>query len=377
MDGFGLDLAGLLLLPALVALNGLFVAAEFALVAVRKTQIEELVRKGRKGAKNAESAINRLDRSIAATQLGITLASIGLGWLGEPALADVLRPLFSSIPGSWSAVALHSAATVTAFLLITFMHVTFGELIPKNIALQTPARAALWLSTPLVMFARATRPLTLLMSGVANLVLRLFGYEPARGEEMVHSVEELVLLIEDTEEAGVIGADQAEFVQNVFRLSSKRVGNCLVPAEKMATLELNTPPEKVMEAVRRGAHTRMPVYEGHLDNMVGIVNTKDLFYLFSLQGVVILQDALYPAIYLRPEESMANALSLFRRSHKHMALVRDDAGKIHGLITLEDVLEEIVGDIEDEHDRPTRKLVLRRGRRPLLPAPKTAKPAPK
>jgi CBS domain containing-hemolysin-like protein len=372
-----LDLAGLLLLPALVALNGLFVAAEFALVAVRKTQIEELVRLGRKGARHAEAAINRLDRSIAAAQLGITFASIGLGWLGEPALADLLRPLFNFIPGDWSTVALHSAATIVAFLLITFMHVTFGELIPKNIALQAPTGAALWLSTPLVMFARATRPLTLLMSGTANLVLRLFGYEPSHGEEMVHSVEELVLLIEDTEEAGVIGPDQAEFVQNVFRLSSKRVGDCLVPAEKMATLELNTPPEKVMEAVRRGAHTRMPVYERELDNMVGIVNTKDLFYLFSTQGVVILQDALYPALYLRPDESMANALRLFRRSHKHMALVRDDAGKIHGLITLEDVLEEIVGEIEDEHDRPTPKLVLRRGPRRMLPAPKPAKPAPK
>jgi len=138
---------------------------------------------------------------------------------------------------------------------------------------------------------------------------------------------------------------------------------------------VTTPPEKVLEAVRKGAHTRMPVYERELDNIVGVVNTKDLFYLFSLQGVVILQDALYPAIYLRPDESMANALRLFRRSHKHMALVRDDEGKIHGLITLEDVLEEIVGDIEDEHDRPTPKLVLRRGRRParpILPAPKQA-----
>jgi CBS domain containing-hemolysin-like protein len=377
VESLALDVAGLLLLPALVILNGLFVAAEFSLIAVRKTQIEELVKQGSQGAKHAEEAINRLDRSIAATQLGITLASIGLGWLGEPALADLLRPLFETIPGGWSIVATHSAATVVAFLLITFMHVTFGELIPKNMALQSPTRAALWLSMPLVMFARATRPLTLMMSGVANVILRLFGYEPARGEEMVHTIEELALLIEDTEEAGIIEADQAEFVQNVFRLSSKRVGDCLVPKEKMATLELNTPPDKVMEAVRRGAHTRMPVYERELDNMVGIVNTKDLFYLFSLQGVVILQDALYPALYLRPDESMANALRLFRRSHKHMALVRDEAGKIHGLITLEDVLEEIVGDIEDEHDRPTPKLVLRRGRRLLLPAPKPTKPTPK
>ena len=367
------DVVKLLLLPALVALNGLFVAAEFALIAVRKTQIEELVRLGHKGAKAAEAAINRIDQSIAATQLGVTLASIGLGWVGEPAAADLLEPLFQALPGSWSAIATHTAATVVALLAITFMHVAFGELVPKNVALQSPTQTALWLAKPLVVFGRLTRPLTMLMSGTANLVLRLFGYEPARGEEMVHSVEELLLLIEDTEEAGILEPEQADLVQNVFRLSGKRVRDCLVPRDKMATLELNTPPDKVMESVRRGAHTRMPVYEGTLDNIVGVVNTKDLFYLFSLRGIVVLQDALYPALYLRPDESMANALRLFRRSHKHMALVRDEEGKIHGLITLEDVLEEIVGDIEDEHDRPTPKLRLRRSRRPvraLLPAPK-------
>src|SRR5262249_26314355 len=145
-EGLALDIVELLLVPALVVLNGLFVAAEFALIAVRKTQIEELVRQGRKGAKHAEAAISRLDRSIAATQLGITLASLGLGWIGEPALAHLLVPLFQDIPGSWSLVASHSAATVLAFFLITFMHVSFGELIPKNLALQSPVGAALWLA---------------------------------------------------------------------------------------------------------------------------------------------------------------------------------------------------------------------------------------
>jgi CBS domain containing-hemolysin-like protein len=359
------DLAGLLLVPALVVVNGLFVAAEFALVAVRKTQVEELVSKGRKGARAVEAAIRHLDRTIAATQLGVTLASLGLGWISEKALAHRLE----SLPGTWSDVVKHSVATVVALLLITFMHVVFGELVPKNIALQSPDRAALWLTKPLVVFTRLTRPLTYLMSGTARLFLRLTGYEPAQGEEMVHTIEELLLLIEDTEEAGILDPEQAEYVQNVFRLSSKRVRDCLVPREKMAALELNAPPDKVLEAARSGAHTRMPVYEGDLDNIVGIVNTKNLFYLFSLQGVVVLQDALYPALYLKPDESMANALRLFRKSHRPMALVRDDNGKIHGLITLEDVLEEIVGDIEDEHDRPTPKLVLRRGHRLLLPKP--------
>ncbi len=359
-------------IPALVVLNGLFVAAEFALVAVRKTRVEEMVQQGQKGAKALQTAIEHLDRSIAATQLGVTLASIGLGWLGEPALARLLLPWFESLPGSWSAVATHSMATAIAFLFITFMHVVFGELIPKNLALQAPDRAALWLVPLLVGFAKLTRPLTAVMSTTANLVLRLMGYERIRGEEMVHSVDELLLVIEDTEEAGILDADQAEFVQNVFRMSDKQVRECLVPREKMATLELNTAPEQVLEAARTGAHTRMPVYEGQVDNIVGIVNTKDLFYLFSLKGVVILQDAMYPPLFLRPDNTVAEALRLFRKAHRPMALIRDETGKILGLITLEDVLEEIVGDIEDEHDRPTPKLVLRRSRalpKPALPTP--------
>jgi CBS domain containing-hemolysin-like protein len=352
--------------PALVVLNGLFVAAEFALVSVRKTQVEEMVRLGLSEAKPLEAAINRLDRSIAATQLGITLASIGLGWVGEPTLARLLQPLFSFLDDSWAPIATHTAATLVAFLLITFMHVTFGELLPKNLALHTPDRTALWLARPLVVFSRLTRPFTMVMSGIANAIVRLWGYKPIRGEEMVHSVEELLLLIEDTEEAGILAPDQADLVENVFRLSAKRVRDCLVSRDKMAALELNMPPDRVLDAVRQGAHTRMPVYEGNLDNIVGIVNTKDLFYLFSLQGVVVLEDAMYPPLFLKPDENIATALRLFRNAHRPMALVRDNNGKIHGLITLEDVLEEIVGDIEDEHDRPMPKLRLRR----RLPHPK-------
>jgi CBS domain containing-hemolysin-like protein len=355
------DAAGLLLIPALIVLNGLFVAAEFSLVSVRKTRIEELVKRGVKAASSVESALHRLDRSIAATQLGITLASIGLGFVGEPALAALLKPATRFLPDTWRGVAADSVATAVAFLLITYMHVVFGELIPKVMAIEKADRTALWLSGPLNLFARLSRPFIITMSGTANFILRCFGSKAASGEEMVHSVEELLLLIEDTEEAGILDPDQAEFVQNVFRLSNKRVRDCMVPLDKMAALELSTPPDKVLEAVRTGAHTRMPVYEGQIDNIVGIVNTKDLFFLFSLKGVVILQDALYPPLFLKPEESMANALRLFRSARRPMALVRGAENRILGLITLEDVLEEIVGDIEDEHDRPTPKLP--RGRR--------------
>jgi CBS domain containing-hemolysin-like protein len=224
------------------------------------------------------------------------------------------------------------------------------------------------------------RPVIALINLTGNGVLRALGFQPASGEESVHSVEELMLVIEDSEEGGVLDADEAELVQNVFELADKRVRECMVPRDKMAALELQTPPDKVLEAVRSGAHTRMPVYENDVNNIVGIVNTKDLFHLFSLRGVVILHDAIYPALFLKPDEKLDNALRLFRKAKRPMALVRAEGGQILGLITLEDVLEELVGELEDEHDRPTPRR-LRRPRRtfsdkvPALRA-KKAEPPP-
>jgi CBS domain containing-hemolysin-like protein len=362
---------GVLSIPALVLLNAFFVAAEFALVALRRTRVEQMVKEGVAGANAVDSALRHLDRSIAATQLGITLASIGIGFVGEPALAHLFAPFFEILPGAWSVAAAHTAAVITAFFLITFMHVVFGELLPKTLALQTPERFAVWLARPLLVFTRLTRPLILLINGAGNLIIRWVGYKPTQ-EGMIHSVEELALLVEDTEEAGLLDPEQASMVQNVFRLSDKRVRDCMVPRDKMAALELNMPPDKILEAVRSGAHTRMPVYEGEPDNIVGVVNTKNLFFLFSLRGVVILEDALYPAVFLAEDESVANALRLFRKARRPMALVRNSEGKIVGLVTLEDILEEIIGDIEDEHDRPTPRLV--RTKRLLVPPPPPAPP---
>ncbi len=355
---------GLLSIPTLIILNALFVAAEFSLVAVRKTRIEELVQQGVRGARAVQNATSALDRSIAATQLGITLASLGLGWLGEPAFVDLLRPLFQMVPFLDSRIALHSVATGMAFLLITFLHVVFGEFIPKSLALHTPDRISLWVAQPLLVFEKLTRPLIATIRGTGNWILGMLGADPMHGEQALHSVEELLLLIEDTEEAGLLDPEQAEFAQNVFRLSGKHVVDCMVPREKMAALEVTTPAEQILAAVRQTAHTRMPVYEGQLDKIVGIVNTKDLFYLFSLRGFVVLEDALYPALFLKPDENVATALKLFKTSKRPMALVRDEEGQILGLITLEDILEEIVGDIEDEHDRRPPK-VKRRFNRPV------------
>ncbi len=357
---WGYSLLLLLAVPGLVFLNGFFVAAEFSLVAVRRTQVEELIRQRRRGAQSLRKQVEHLDHAIAATQLGITVASIGLGFVGEPALARLLMPLFEFLAPGWQAAAAHTTAVVIAFIIITFLHVVLGELAPKAMALQKPSQVALWVALPLEIFTRVTRPIVVMMNGVGNWIVRRLGFHAVTGAQMVHSVEELTMLVEETEEAGLLSADQAEYVQNVFLLAGKWVKDCMVPRDKMTALELRTPSSKVLEIVREEAHTRLPVYDGEVDNIVGIVNTKDLMYLFTLQGVVVLQDAIYPAIYLKPEQPISDALRLFRRSRRHMAIVRDDAGKVLGLITLEDIIEQIVGDIEDEHDRP----VAKRRRRP-------------
>jgi CBS domain containing-hemolysin-like protein len=366
---------GLLSVPALVAVNGFFVAAEFALVAVRKTRVEELVNLGRSGAKSLMDAIENLNRSVAACQLGITVASLALGYVSEPALASLLRPLFAALPDDWQGPLTRALSVLLTLALITYLHVVFGEQAPKIAALQSTEAVALWVARPVNVFARCTGPLIRLMNGTSNWVLRRCGYHPHAEEGEVHTVDELRLLVEDTEEAGLLDEDQADMVLNVFALADKTVGDCMVPLEKVVALDVNTPPEKVLEIARLGAHTRMPVSDGTPDNVVGIVNTKDLFFLFSTSGVVLLEDALYPATFLDPDEPVANAFRLFRKSHRPMAVVRDKTGKVRGLITMEDVLEEIVGDIEDEHDVPVPKLKLRR--RPPGGGPPKPGPGPK
>jgi CBS domain containing-hemolysin-like protein len=371
--GPALMVAELAAVPLLVAINGFFVAAEFSLVAVRKTRVEELVNSKRPGAVSLMAAITDLDRSVAACQLGITVASLALGYVSEPALAALLRPLFEALPADWQGSGLRVFSVLLALALVTYMHVVFGEQMPKLAALQDGEAVGLWVAKPVNVFARTAGPLIRLMNGSSTWFLRRIGYRGGSEVGEVHTVDELRLLVEDTEEAGLLDPDQADMVLNVFALTNKKVRDCMVGRDKMAALDVNCPPDKVLEIARLGAHTRMPVYDGAPDRIVGVVNTKDLFFLFSTSGVVVLEDALYPATFLDPDEPVANAFRLFRKSHRPMALVRDAAGTVLGLITLEDVLEEIVGDIEDEHDVPVPKLKLAR-RRPAPGKSGTATP---
>jgi CBS domain containing-hemolysin-like protein len=346
---------GLLSIPLLIAVNAFFVAAEFALVLVRKTRVEEMIQQGRIGAKTVEDAVRHIDRTIAAVQVGITAAGIALGWVGEPALARLVDPALDFLPATWQGVVTHTLALGITFLFLIFISIVFGELIPKDIALRKPSGTALWVARPMLLFSKLSRPFVALMLVTKNIILRSFGIQPATTGETAHSIEELSLLVEDSQDSGVLSRTQAELVQKTFRLSGKKVKDCLVPREKMVALELKTSPEQVLEVVRKTAHTRMPVYDGDIDKIVGIVNTKNLFYLFSLKGLVVVQDAMYEALFLKPDEDVATALQLFRKARRPMAVVRDDHGHVLGILTLEDVLEEIVGEIEDEHDVPVAK----------------------
>ncbi len=339
---------GLLAIPLLIAINAFFVAVEFALVALRRTRVEEMVQQNVRGATGVAAAQADLERSIAAAQLGITLASIALGAVGESVLAKLLESWFESL----EPVARHSLATFVSISIITFLHVILGEQVPKLMAIQSADKIALWSARPLNYFARATSPILKLMNAMGNFLLKRLGYKVGDGQHSVMSVEELRMLVDDTEEAGLLESDQADIVKNVFQLTDKTVRDCMIPKEKMDALELRTKIPKVLEVVRACGHTRLPVYDGQFDNVVGILNTKNLFYFLTLGHAVVLDDALYPAEFLDPDESISNALKLFRKTRRPMAVVRDKENKVLGLFTLEDILEEIVGDIEDEHDQP-------------------------
>ncbi len=344
------DVLQLVLVFVLVAMNGFFVAAEFSLVTVRWTRVEELVQQGRFGAVPVRTAIEKLDDSIAATQLGITISTLSLGWLGEPALAHLLHPLFVAIPGGWSEPITHGAAVAVAFLLITFLHVVLGELAPKAVALERADMVALVVAAPLLVFGRVFRPFIRLMNGAGNWVVRQMRLPPLTPGSQVHSPDEIDMLIEEGREAGVIQADEAKYARAVFELSDKKVRDVMVPRERVVVIARNAKPDDILETARMSAHTRMPVYDGEPENVVGIVNTKDLFHIFSLMNLVILEDAMYPALYVDPDQTLARALNLFRRERRQMAVVRGAEGRFLGIVTLEDIIEEIVGEIEDEHD---------------------------
>ena len=343
----------IVVIPILILVNAFFVAAEFSLVTVRRTRLEEMAAKRVLGVGAAEAAVRRLDDMIAAIQLGITMTSLALGWVGEPALAHLIEPWFSFIPPSWGILAAHGISTAIAFLAITYLHVVVGELAPKTVSLRVPDLVVVRIAAPLLAFERIFRPFIVIITKSGIGLVRFLGFTPA-AHASVHSVEELQLIVEDVSEAGKMSADQAELLKNAFRLPQKCVRDSMVKLEDAIMLEYRLTPDQTLSALQDSVHTRFPVYDGERTRVVGIVNAKDLFAIYATSGLVNLEDAMYPTTWAPAERSIAEQLKEFRRARRQMAIVIDESGTPIGIITLEDIVEELVGDIEDEHDLTAR-----------------------
>lgn len=339
---------GLVAIVALLIANAYCVAAEFALVSVRRSQVQLWVDERRKGAQAVARALDRLDDSFAATQLGITLSSIGLGFLGEPALASGLHAPLVALGLSGTGV--HGVAVGVSFAIVTFLHVVLGELMPRAIGLNRAPAVALACASSLIWIARIFRPAIVVLNGAGNAGLRALGVPPAQHGANTHSAMELAALVRDAGDAGVLRSDAVQMLGNLFRISDKRVADVMIPRDQVKAIPRGIAMEPLLDLIREEGFTRFPVYDGTFDQIVGVLHAKDVFYLHSLSQLVILDDALRPHQEIGPEVTLADALRLFRRERRHLAVVRGDDRSVLGIITLEDVLEQIVGSIEDEQD---------------------------
>jgi len=354
----------LLLLGALflVLLNGFFVAAEFAIVKVRATKMRELAEKGSWRAALAQTVIHHLDAYLSATQLGITIASLGLGWIGEPAIAHMLEPLFRKM-GIGSEAAIHATALGIAFALISFLHIVLGELAPKSLAISKPEATSLWVAAPLRLFYYLMYPAIVVLNGAANWCLRLFGLTPAtEGEASAHSAEELRMIVGASHAHGILNATERALLENVFDFSERHAGEIMIPRPDMVCLFTTRPFAENLAIVHDHLHTRYPLATDDKDKIVGMVHVKDLLALAE-KGVkeVKLESIQRPILFVPETASLDQLLKTFQRGHAHMAVVVDEYGSARGIVTLEDVLEELVGPIRDEFDAEERGIETRGG----------------
>ena len=328
---------------ALILLNAFFVAAEYGLVTVRQTRLHELQHQGNKRAGLVLRITSRPPQFIAAMQLGVTLTSLGIGAVGEPALAHALDP--------WLATFL---AVVIGFLVITFMHVVIGELVPKGFTLRYSERVALAVAAPVRAFFLIARPLVWVLQKSTEWVLGLFGVEPPGADIEVYSEPELKMLVSSATEHGELEAGEQEMLYKVFDFADKEASDVMVPRPEVVAISIDLPPEEALAVTLDSPYTRYPVYTGNLDSIVGILHVRDLFTALHDRGIadVRLSEVMRPAYMVPETKDLAALLTEFRRQNQHLAIVVDEYGGMEGIVTLEDLLEEIVGEIEDEFDLP-------------------------
>ena len=348
---------GLLAVLALVLANAYFVAAEFALVGARRTRLEEAAQAGDGKAIRALKALQHLDRYISATQLGITLASLGLGWIGEPALAHLFEGLFGGAPGLLAPLATHGAAVAAAFTIITTAHIILGELVPKALALLHPEEVSRWVVLPLIGFAWLMHYPISILNGTANLLLRLVGIRAAGEHDRLHSPEEIRMLVEQSGEGGSLRRGDARLLEGVFEFSEKNAAEVMTPRTEIVGLEATATVEEAADVVAGAGRSRYPVYTGSLDEIVGVVHAKDILRALRNAPGTQVHRLMRAPLQVPATREVEDVLTDMKRLKTHLAVVLDEYGGTAGLVTMEDLLEEIVGEIYDEYDPETARAV--------------------
>lgn len=344
---------GLALGLFLVLLNGFFVAAEFALVKLRPTQLAPELRNNERRAKLAKHMLDRLDTYLSATQLGITLASLGLGWVGEPAFVWLLEPLVTKIPGATPAL-VHSVSLGAAFLVITVLHIVIGEVAPKSLAIRRPKPTGLWIAIPLFLFYRATYPAIWVLNWAANRILKLFGVEPLDGKEVSHDEEELRLLLASTADAR-LSRQKRRILDNVFTFSRMPARKIMVPRRDVIYLSIQRSVTENIDLARKSGHTRFPLCDGDLDHILGLVHIKDIFR--AVPTPTSLTEVQREILFVPETLALDRLLRRMRTERVHLAAVLDEYGGVSGIVSLENVIEELVGEIQDEFDLETPEIV--------------------
>ncbi len=347
------DVVKLFLALFLVLLNGFFVAAEFSIVKVRYSQIQLKAAEGNSMAKQAEHIIKHLDEYLSATQLGITLASLALGWVGESAMHHVIENIFHYLNFEIAETSITTISLVLSFLLITVMHIVFGELIPKSIAIRKSEATTMFIAVPLRAFYTIFKPFIWTMNQMSNGVLRLMKIHPA-SEHEIHSTEELQLLVKQSADSGEIEEENYEIIKNAFDFTDHSAKQIMVPRQNISSIDIEEPVEEIITKIMDGGYSRLPVYKNSIDNIIGIFYAKEIIREYvKRKGQITHEDLeklMREPFFVVGSKKISDLLKVFQQKKQHLAVVIDEFGGTEGIITLEDILEELVGEIQDEED---------------------------
>lgn len=347
-------------LLALVFANGFFVAAEFAIVTVRKTRIDQMIAEGHRGARTVRRAVSDPDSYIAATQLGITMASLGLGWIGEPALASMIQPLFQWLPATIAETTAHSIAVAVAFAIVTALHIVLGELAPKTVALEKPEQTALVVVRPTELFMKAFWPFIRLLNSTGRAVVTVLGLHSRGGHAMVHSEEELKMLVTASQEAGVLEEHEEQMLHRVFGFADLTAGQVMVPRTELLAIPASTPVSEVARRIADCKDTRLPVYRRDLDDVVGMLHLTDVIKALVSVDPAQTAGALAREVLTLPESLGADdLLAEMRRRRAREALVIDEYGGTAGMVTFESLMERIVGEVPGQTESGRARISVR------------------